>query len=360
MRYDSVIQIAGREVSLTAPTYFIADIASNHDGDIGRAKALIQLAAEAGAEAVKFQHFKAEKIVSDFGFRNLGGQVSHQAKWGKPVFEVYRQYECNRDWSAALAETAQQCGVHFMTTPYDTEAVDLLDPLLPAYKIGSGDVTWTDFLAYVAGRGKPVILATGASTVEDVARAVDTILARNRQFVLLQCNTNYTGSLENFRFVNLKVLQSYALMYPGMVLGLSDHTPGHATVLGAVAMGARVVEKHFTDDNGRVGPDHAFSMNPATWRGMVERCRELEASLGDGVKRVEENERETVVLQRRCLRLTCAKAAGEFLAAEDLEALRPAPPGAWEPYRLSEAVGRRLGTAKQAGDALYGNDLENA
>jgi N-acetylneuraminate synthase len=354
-----VIHIAGREVSLTAPTYFIADIASNHDGDISRAKALIQLAAEAGAEAVKFQHFKAEKIVSDFGFRNLGGQMSHQAKWGKPVYDVYRQYECNRAWGADLAETARKCGVQFMTTPYDTEAVDLLDPLLPAYKIGSGDVTHTDFLTYVAKQGKPLILATGASTVEDVARAVDAILKYNRQFILLQCNTNYTGSLENFRFVNLKVLQSFALMYPGMLLGLSDHTPGLATVLGAVTMGARVVEKHFTDDNGRTGPDHAFSMNPVTWHEMVSRCRELEASLGDGVKRVEENERETVILQRRCLRLTGAKLAGEVLGPEDIEILRPAPVGALEPYRLNEVLGCRLRTAKAAGDALYSSELED-
>jgi N-acetylneuraminate synthase len=360
VRYDSVIHIAEREISLTSPTYFIADIASNHDGDIDRAKALIHLAAEAGADAVKFQHFKAERIVSDFGFRNLGGQTSHQASWGKPVFDVYRPFECNRNWSAALAETTRQCGVHFMTTPYDTEAVDLLDPLLPAYKIGSGDITWTDFLAYVAKRGKPLILATGASTIDDVVRAVDAVLTHNRQFVLLQCNTNYTGSLENFRFVNLKVLQSFALMYPGMLLGLSDHAPGHATVLGAVALGARVIEKHFTDDNTRTGPDHAFSMNPSTWREMVDRSRELEASSGDGVKRVEENERETVVLQRRCLRLTRALAAGETLTAADLESLRPAPAGAWEPYRLKEALGCRLRNAKAEGAALYTTDLEDA
>jgi sialic acid synthase SpsE len=358
LRYDSVIHIAGREISIAGPTYFVADIASNHDGDIARAKKLIKVAAEAGADAVKFQHFKADKIVSDFGFRNLGAQFSHQAKWGKPVFDVYRQYECNRDWSADLAETARQSGVHFMTTPYDVEAVDLLDPLLPAYKIGSGDITWIEFLSYVASRGKPILLATGASTSDDVIRAVDAILARNRQFVLLQCNTNYTGALENFRFVNLKALQSFALMYPGMILGLSDHTPGHATVLGAVALGARVVEKHFTDDNSRSGPDHAFSMNPSDWREMVDRCRELEAALGGGIKRVEENEQETVVLQRRCLRLMRAKQAGEILAEEDLEVLRPAPRGALEPYRLADVIGRRLRSAKQGGDALYFDDLE--
>lgn len=358
MRYDSVIYINGREVSITQPTYFIADVASNHDGDLERAKALIHLAAEAGADAVKFQHFKAEKIVSDFGFRNLGGQFSHQAKWGKPVFDVYRQYECNRDWNEVLAETAHAAGVDFMTTPYDTEAVEQLDPFLPAYKIGSGDITWPAFIEQIAQRGKPIMLASGASTMDDVIRAVDAVLAHNRQFVLMQCNTNYTGDLENFRFINLRVLQSFALAYPGMLLGLSDHTPGHATVLGAVALGARVIEKHFTDDNARVGPDHAFSMNPGSWRDMVLRCRELEHALGDGCKRVEANEKDTVVLQRRCVRLTRPKKAGERLAADDLECLRPAPSDALPPYRLAEAVGRALTVDKLAGDCLYPQEME--
>ncbi|MBF0164657.1 MAG: N-acetylneuraminate synthase family protein [Magnetococcales bacterium] len=358
MRYDSVIQIAGRRISLADPVYFIADIASNHDGDLDQARELIRLAAEAGADAVKFQHFRAERIVSDFGFRHLGGQLSHQASWKKPVFEVYRHYECNREWSGQLAETAQACGVQFMTTPYDIEAVELLNPLLPAYKIGSGDITWSDFLRHVASQGKPVLLATGASTLEEVDRAVETILACNQSLVLMQCNTNYTGSLENFRHINLRVLSAYAVHYPGMLLGLSDHTPGHATVLGAVALGARVIEKHFTNDNSRIGPDHAFSMNPATWREMVERCRELEAALGDGRKRVEENEGQTVVVQRRCLRLTRDMAVGERLSASDLEALRPAPSDALEPFRLSEVVGRPLRIARQAGDALRADDVE--
>lgn len=357
MRYDSLIRVAGREISIDAPVYFIADIASNHDGDLGRAKALIHAAAEAGADAVKFQHFKADKIVSDYGFRSLGGQFSHQARWGKPVFEVYRECECNREWNLELADAARAAGVHFMTTPYDTEAVEMLDPYIPAYKIGSGDITWTDFVQYIARRGKPVFLATGASSMEDVERGVEAALAVNRHLILMQCNTNYTGSLENFRHVNLRVLQAFALKYPDMVLGLSDHTPGHATVLGAVALGARAVEKHFTDDNRRSGPDHAFSMNPVSWREMVERTRELQASLGDGVKRVEANEADTVILQRRCLRLTRAVAAGEVLADSDLESLRPAPGGALEPYRLAEVAGRPLLRDKEKGDALFAADL---
>jgi len=359
MRYDSVLHIGTREISITAPTYFIADIAANHDGELGRAKDLIHWGRDAGADAVKFQHFKAEKIVSNRGFQELGSQLGHQAAWNKSVFEIYRQYECHRDWNLELAETARQVGVDFMSTPYDLEAVEMLAPYVPAYKIGSGDITWSDFLAHIAGRDKPIILATGAACMADVERAVEVVLAASPRLALLQCNTNYTGSLENFRHINLRVLASYALHYPGMVLGLSDHSPGHAAVLGAIALGARIIEKHFTDDTARVGPDHAFSMTPATWREMVDRARELEAALGDGVKRIEANERETVVLQRRCLRLTRDLAAGSVLTQNDLEALRPAPPGAIEPHQSSAVLGTRLRSGKQAGQALYPGDLED-
>ena len=135
----------------------------------------------------------------------------------------------------------------------------------------------------------------------------------------MQCNTNYTGSLENFKYIQLNVLKTYRAMYPDMVLGLSDHTPGHATVLGAVALGARMIEKHFTDDINREGPDHAFSMDPHTWREMVNRTRELENALGNGVKKVEENESQTVILQRRSIRLVRDLKEGSLLNANDLE-----------------------------------------
>jgi N-acetylneuraminate synthase len=358
MHYDNAVRVKDRQIGINQPTYFIADIAANHDGNLERAKELIRLAKQAGADAAKFQHFKAEKIVSDYGFRHLGAMLGHQAKWAKPVFEVYRDYECRRDWNQELIQTAQEVGIDFMTTPYDIEAVEQLDPHLPAYKIGSGDITWTEFLAYVAQRGKPVMLATGASTTQDVERAVEAILEHNPQIVLMQCNTNYTGSIENFHHINLRVLQTYAIKYPGMVLGLSDHSPGCATVLGAVALGARVVEKHFTDDRSRVGPDHGFSMQPDDWRDMVERTRELEAALGDGTKRIEDNERQTVVLQRRCLRFTRDLPAGTRLTEADLEALRPAPPGSVLPYDLRHVLGRKLSVACSQGDALTLSHLE--
>ena len=357
MNYDTSVIIGGHRIERGAPTYFVADVASNHDGDEARAHELIHLAKDAGADAVKFQHFLARHIVSDRGFRALGSQVSHQAAWSKPVYEVYEQYELPRDWTPALARTAAEAGIDFLTTPYDVPAIELVDDYVPAYKIGSGDITWTDLISAVASRGKPVLLATGASTMRDVERAVGSALEQNRALVLMQCNTNYTGSLENFGYVNLAVLNAFAERWPGLPLGLSDHTPGHATTLGAVALGACVVEKHFTDDNNREGPDHPFSMNPRTWRGMVERARELEHALGDGIKRIEANERETAVVQRRCLRFTRDLPAGTRLCADDLEALRPAPPGGLEPYRLDEAIDRTLARDRAAGEALTMQDL---
>ena len=358
MNHQDHVTIGSRRVAPGEPAYFIADIAANHDGDLERAKELIHLCAEAGADCAKFQHFLARQIVSDVGFRRLGGQVSHQAKWDKPVYEVYEQYELNRDWTPELAATARAAGIDFMTTPYDADALDLVDELLPAYKVGSGDITWTGFLELIAARGKPVVLATGAATMEDVERAVQTVLALNPALVLLQCNTNYTGSLENLHHVNLHVLRTYAQRWPGLPLGLSDHTPGHATVLGAVALGGCVIEKHFTDDTSREGPDHPFSMTPATWRDMVDRTRELEAALGDGVKRIEANEQETVVVQRRCLRAACDLSAGTVLREEHIEALRPAPAEALEPHRLAELIGRPLARAKQAGEEFLEGDVD--
>lgn len=355
---ENTLQINGKPIGKCFPTYFIADIAANHDGDLGRAKELIHLCAEAGADAAKFQHFTAATIVSDHGFKNLGGDQSHQASWKKSVFEVYKDASVSLDWTETLKETCDQAGIAFFTSPYSMALVDHIDPFVPAYKIGSGDITWTAMVEYIARQGKPYILASGASTFDDVHRAVSAGLAINPQMCLMQCNTNYTASLENFHYIKLNVLNAYRSMYPDLVLGLSDHTPGHATVLGAVALGARMIEKHFTDDTGRVGPDHKFSMDPRSWREMVERTRELENALGDGVKVVEPNERQTVVLQRRAIRAKAALHAGAVLTDADLEVLRPCPADAIPPYHLSELLGRRLRHDVAAGGHLKWTDFE--
>ncbi|MFV1858022.1 MAG: N-acetylneuraminate synthase family protein [Anaerolineales bacterium] len=346
------IKIKDRAIGGNNPTYFIADISANHDGDLERAKELIHLAAEMGADAAKFQNFRAPEIVSDYGFRSMDDQVSHQAKWRKSVFEVYEGASIPFEWSAELGEECDEAGIHYFSSPYDFEAVDELEHFFPAIKIGSGDITWLEIIERIASKGKPVLLATGASDIGDVQRAVDAILAINPDLVLMQCNTNYTASLENFDHIHLNVLKTYRAMYPEVVLGLSDHTPGHATVLGAVTLGARVVEKHFTDDRTREGPDHPFSMDPVSWRDMVDRTRELERALGSGSKRVADNESETVVIQRRCLRAARDLSAGEALSREMISVLRPAMVGAIPPYEISEAIGAVVLEDVRAGEAL--------
>lgn len=358
MAHEPTLDIDGRTIGGTNPVYFIADIAANHDGDLGRACELIHLAAEAGADAAKFQHFTAATIVSDTGFRNLGTQRSHQGSWKKSVFEVYQDASLNLDWTPTLRDTCREAGIDFFTSPYSLELVDLVDPFVPAYKIGSGDVTWIEIIEYMAAKQKPCLLATGAAALDEVVRAVDAALAINPQLCLMQCNTNYTGSLENFRYINLNVLNTYRAMYPQVVLGLSDHTPGHATVLGAVALGARMIEKHFTDDMTRTGPDHAFSMDPRAWREMVERSRELEYALGQGVKRVEDNERDTVVLQRRAIRVRGKLPAGTVLTRANLEVLRPCPVDGLPPCELEKLLGRALRRELGPGEHVRWTDLE--
>lgn len=357
MKASAEFQIDGVRIGLDHPTYFIADIAANHDGDLGRAVDLIHLAAEAGAQAAKFQHFKADTIVSDYGFRHLTTGMSHQESWKKSVFEVYQAASVNMEWTQTLVDTCKECDIAFFTSPYALDIVDAIDPFVPAYKVGSGDITWLEILRHMAGKGKPVILASGASNLSEVQVAVDCLLEHNSDIGLMQCNTNYTASLDNFRFIQLNVLKTYAAMYPNIVLGLSDHTPGHATVLGAVALGARMIEKHFTDDNGREGPDHKFAMNPRTWREMVDRTRELELALGQGVKRVEENEQDTVVVQRRCVRAARTLKPGVKLSREDVEVLRPAPREAVPADELDRVLGLTVAQPVEQGAMIRWDNL---
>ena len=334
------------------PTWFIADIAANHDGSLERALHLIHLAAEAGADAAKFQNFRGPEIVSDYGFSHMNAQVSHQAKWKKSVTQVYDEASVPFEWTPILKEECDKVDITYFSSPYDFDAIDMLDPFVPAYKIGSGDITWIEACLRMAHKGKPVLLATGASNIGDVQRAVDAILAVNPRLVLMQCNTNYTAADGNFDNIHLNVLKTYRLMWPDLILGLSDHTHGHATVLGAVALGARVVEKHFTDDNHREGPDHAFAMNPESWAEMVTATRQLERAMGSANKTIAENEHDTVVVQRRCLRAAQDIKAGQTLTREMIDVLRPATPGAIMPYDIEQVVGL---TARQ--DIPAGQEL---
>ena len=349
--------IGRRPVGFNHPTYFIADIAANHDGDMVRAKELIHLCAEAGANAAKFQNFTAATIVSDYGFKNLDSQQSHQSKWKRSVFEVYDDASLPVDWTRTLKDACDDAGIDYFTAPYDLDLIEKLSPFVCAWKLGSGDITWHENIKRLASDGKPLLLATGAATMDEVHAAMAVASTYCDNLVLMQCNTNYTASLENFRHIALNVLNAYAREWPDVVLGLSDHTPGHATVLGAVTLGARVIEKHFTDDCNREGPDHKFSMDPCTWRDMVDRTRELEAALGTEEKQVMDNEMDTVVLQRRAIRTTRLLKKGETISQSDLISLRPCPSDALPPYRLDELLGKTLTRNVDEGDCLRLTDV---
>ncbi len=351
-------QIGRHTLGPEEPTYFIADIAANHDGSLDKAIDLIRLCAEAGANAAKFQNFSARTIVSDYGFSAMGDQQSHQSTWSKSVSEVYDDASLPLAWTETLKNACDEAGIDYFTSPYDLGFIEPLSKYVCAWKLGSGDITWHDMIERIASDDKPLLMATGASNIAEVRAAVAVAQKHTDKIVLMQCNTNYTASVENFHHIALNVLKTYAREFPDLILGLSDHTPGHATVLGAVALGARAVEKHFTDDVTSEGPDHAFAMDPTTWRDMVDRTRELEAALGISEKRVMENELETVVIQRRSIRATRNMVSGDIVEAKDIEFLRPCPIDALAPCDKDQLLGKRLTGNIEKGDCFRLLDLQ--
>ena len=353
-------KINKRIISNESETYFIADIAANHDGSLKKAKELIHAAKESGADAAKFQHFSAETIVSDFGFKSLKGKLSHQAKWKKSVYEVYKDASIDLSWTPILKKECDKVGIDFFTSPYAFNMVDHIDPYVPAYKIGSGDITWHEILKYISKKNKPVILASGASTFKEVEMAIKVLKKENNQICLMQCNTNYTNSDENFNYINLNVLKLYKKKFPNVILGLSDHTKGHSTVLGAIALGARMIEKHFTISNDLEGPDHKFSMNPKTWSEMIERSRELEKSLGNGKKIIEKNEIEPSIVQRRAIRVNKDIKKGSKISKQNLTFLRPCPTNALDPYKIKEILGKKVIRNIKKGDVIRFKDVKKS
>lgn len=337
--------------------YYVADIGANHDGDLNRALMLIELAKESGAHAAKFQNFKAETIVSGAAFAKLSN-ASHQSNWKKSVYEVYKSAELNLEWTEAIKSKCDEVDIEYFTSPYDLNVLDELDQYMRLFKIGSGDITWLEIIESVAKKHKPVLLATGASTQDDVERAMNMLRKHTEKIVLMQCNTNYTVDADKYKYVNLNVLDNYRKLYPDTVLGLSDHTAGFTTVLGAIAKGAFVIEKHFTDDNNRIGPDHPFAINPENWKTMVELGDEIADALGNGKKVVEANEIDSRVVQQRSLTLTRDMKQGDMLRESDLTSLRPCPDEAWRPFELNQVLGKTLLEDLKAGTNLLKTHLK--
>jgi sialic acid synthase SpsE len=334
------IKLEKRLVGEGQPAYLIAEIGSNFDGSIKRAKMLIDLAKKSGADAVKFQSFKTDKIISREGFEGM--RVGFQSKWKKPVYQVYKDAEFPREWHKELFDYAKIKGVHFFSTPYDAEAVDILDKLnTPVFKIGSGDITWHEMIRYIAKKKKPIILGTGASTLVEVEEAIEVIRSEgNDDIVLLQCVTNYPSRLE---CANIKSMRMMADRF-NLLVGYSDHTLGPIVPLGAVALGACIIEKHFTDNNKRIGPDHPFAMDSKHFKEMVDNIRLLEKALGSSTKEVYDDEKETVVLQRRCLRAAKNISKGTMITEDMIDILRPLGKGSLDPKYKDSIIGLKAKT----------------
>tara|TARA_B100000212_G_C27364063_1_gene529533 strand:- start:866 stop:1951 length:1086 start_codon:yes stop_codon:yes gene_type:complete len=347
-----------RKIGLNCPTYFIAEIGSNFDGDINRAKELIHLAKETGADAAKFQHYTADSLVSDFGFKSLENINSHQSNWGSSVYETYNKASLNKEWTAELKKTCDQIGIEFMTSPYSLDLINYVNKYVNSFKIGSGDITWLESINLMASKKKPILLATGASNEDEVHTAVKEIKKHTKDIVLMQCNTNYTVSKDNLNFLNLNVLKRFKYLFPDVILGLSDHTKGFVSVLGAVTLGARVIEKHFTDDNKRPGPDHSFALDIKNWKEMILKTRELEAALGIDYKKIELNEKETVILQRRSIRAKEFIKVGDIVSREKLEFLRPCPQTALNPSNFQDIIGKKFINNVKKGDIIRFEDLQ--
>lgn len=327
----------GRRLGLGAPCLTIAEIGSNHDGDLGRALALVDAAAGAGADCVKFQSFRAATLCA----RRWPGP---DGRWRPaPAFPVLERLEVPTAWHARLAEHAAARGVAFLSTPFDEATARLLVSLdVAAMKVASGDLTHLPLLRLIGSFGRPVLLSTGLATDDEIAlalRALDegaATPARRPPVVLLHCVSLYPLRPDD---ANLRVLPALAARH-GCPIGWSDHSPGHTLALGAVALGACVIEKHLTDDRRRQGPDHPYAMEPDEFRAMVAAIRELEAGLGDGVKRPRPDEEPERMWARRAVWTARPLAAGTVLEAEDLKIVRPAlglPPEA-----LADLIGRRL------------------
>lgn len=313
------VKIGTKLVGSGHPAYVIAEIGSNFDGSITKAKKLIKLAKQSGADAAKFQSFKTELLLSKNGFKT---KDAFQSKWSKSVWQTYKDAELPREWHKELHQYCKNIGIDFFASPWDFEAVDILSELnVPAFKIGSGDITFDELLIYVGKKQKPILLATGASNIKEISHALNIIKSTgNNKIILLHSVVQYPSSINQ---ANVNAMISIKNKFK-LNIGYSDHSPGSTVALASVALGASVIEKHFTISQKDKGPDHPHSMEPDSFGRMVHEIRLIEHALGCGVKIPQPEEKETRIIQRRGIWSVKQIKKGEKFTTENIMALRPA------------------------------------
>lgn len=340
------VSIAGRKIGAGEPCLVIAEAGVNHNGNVEMARKLVDAAVASGADAVKFQTFKAEKVISPVAPK-AAYQRATTGDSGSQL-DIVRALELSYDDFRSLRRYCGECGITFLSTPFDEESVDFLAELgVPAFKVPSGEITNLPLLERVARHGRPVILSTGMADLDEVRTAVETLKrAGARELVLLHCVSNYPASAAS---VNLRAMDTMRLEF-GAPVGFSDHTEGIAIPLAAVALGACVIEKHFTLDRNLPGPDHRASLEPDQFRGMIVSIREVESALGDGRKVPVPEELDTARVARRSLVAACAIPAGTVLTEGHVAILRPGT--GLPPAMRDRVLGRRVRQDVAAGSLL--------
>lgn len=290
------IKIGKKIISEKSPCFIIAEAGVNHNGSLKLAKKLVDLASEAGADAVKFQTFKSEKIVTPeaeqakYQTENIGKKESQ--------YLMLKRLELPYSAFKKLKEYCDQKGIIFLSTPHSCkEDIDLVAKLCPAIKVASGDLTNLPILKYIAAKNLPIILSTGMARLKEVREATDAILPINRELILLHCTTNYPTPLNE---VNLKAISTMIKEFD-LPIGYSDHTEGIKVSLAAVALGACVIEKHFTLDKKLPGPDHKASLEPQELKEMVNGIKNIQQALGDGIKKPRPSEIEIAKTIRKSI-----------------------------------------------------------
>ena len=305
-------------------TFIIAEAGVNHNGDVAIAKKLVDAAVEAGADAVKFQTFKAGKIVTA-----TAAKATYQTEntgAGETQLEMLKRLELSPSAHEELAGYCEKKGIIFLSTPFDAESADMLDMLgMKIFKIPSGEITNKSLIEHIALKRKPIILSTGMSYIGEVEKAIGWINEswmqwnEKPQLTLLHCVSNYPALPEDSNLLAIKTMEK-AFRLP---VGYSDHTPGIEVAIAAVALGAKVIEKHFTLDRDMAGPDHKASLEPEGFKTMVKAIRSVEKSLGDGIKRPVQNEEDTKIAARRSLVAARDIMAGKIISSDDVAVKRP-------------------------------------
>lgn len=347
----STIEIAGRRIGTGEPVFVIAEAGVNHNGDSAKALALVDAAASGGADAVKFQTFTPSRLAS-----KAAPLAVYQRSDASELTQVamLSRLRLGDEALAAIATRCAELGIVFLSTPFDEPSADLLEKLgVPAFKVGSGELTNLPFLRNLAARGRPLFLSTGMATLEEVRVAVDAIRsAGGTALVLLHCVSAYPAPPED---ANLRAMETLRKTFSTPV-GYSDHTVGTDVAMAAVALGADCLERHLTLDRRLPGPDHGLSLEPAELAELVKRIRRLEQALGDGLKRPQASESETRTVARRSIVAARAMAAGERIDASALTLKRPG--SGIPPSRLENLIGTRLARPIAADELLTEDHLE--